>query len=100
MHGSTLSLTVWFWAIYLMASHSNGISALQLQKKLGLRSYKSAWFLAAKLRLAMVAPGWSPLAGLVTHALCSFHVSAERVDADSDRQHDSFRKIVQLELTS
>jgi hypothetical protein len=48
-----------------MASHSNGISALQLQKQLGLGSYKSAWFLAAKLRLAMVAPGRSPLQGLV-----------------------------------
>lgn len=65
MHGSKLSLTVWFWAAYLMASHSNGISALQLQKQLGLGSYKSAWFLAAKLRLAMVAPGRSPLKGLV-----------------------------------
>jgi transposase-like protein len=65
MHGSKLSLTIWFWAVYLMASHSNGISALQLQKQLGLGSYKSAWFLAAKLRLAMVAPGRSPLQGLV-----------------------------------
>lgn len=65
MHGSKLSLTIWFWAAYLMASHSNGISALQLQKQLGLGSYKSAWFLAAKLRLAMVAPGRSPLKGLV-----------------------------------
>ena len=65
MHGSKLSLTIWFWAAYLMASHSNGISALQLQKQLGLGSYKSAWFLAAKLRLAMVAPGRSPLKGVV-----------------------------------
>ena len=29
MHGSKLALTVWFWAAYLMATHSNGISALQ-----------------------------------------------------------------------
>lgn len=65
MHGSKLSLTIWFWAAYLMASHSNGITALQLQKQLGLGSYKSAWFLAVKLRLAMVAPGRSPLKGLV-----------------------------------
>ena len=65
MHGSKLSLTVWFWAAYLMTSHSNGISALQLQRQLGLGSYKSAWFLAARLRLAMVAPGRSPLKGLV-----------------------------------
>ena len=56
MHGSKLPLTVWFWAAYLMATHSNGISALQLQKQLGLGSYKSAWLLGAKLRRAMVAP--------------------------------------------
>ena len=43
MHGSKLALTVWFWAAYLMAGHSNGISASQLWKLLGLRSYKTAW---------------------------------------------------------
>ena len=62
MHGSKLPLTVWFWAAYLMATHSNGIAALQLQKQLGLGSYKSAWLLAAKLRQAMVAPHRTPLA--------------------------------------
>jgi hypothetical protein len=65
MHGSKLSLTTWFWAAYLMATHSNGISALQLQSQLGLGSYKTAWLLAAKLRSAMVAPGRTPLEGLV-----------------------------------
>ena len=30
MHHSKLPLTAWFWAAYLMATHSNGISALQL----------------------------------------------------------------------
>ena len=65
MHGSKLPLTVWFWAVYLMATHSNGIAALQLQKQLGLGSYKSAWLLCGKLRRAMVAPGRSPLSGLV-----------------------------------
>src|SRR5512132_3632229 len=65
IHGSKLPLTVWFWAAYLMATHSNGIAALQLQKQLGLGSYKSAWLLCAKLRQAMVAPHRSPLAGLV-----------------------------------
>lgn len=65
MHGSKLGLSVWFWAAYLMATHSNGISALQLQKQLGLGSYKTAWLLCAKLRRAMVAPDRWPLAGLV-----------------------------------
>lgn len=65
MHGSKLPLTVWFWAAYLMATHSNGISALQVQRQLGLGSYRTAWLLCAKLRRAMVAPGRQPLAGLV-----------------------------------
>ena len=65
MHGSKLPLTVWFWAAYLIATHSNGISAVQLRSQLGLGSYKTAWLLAAKLRAAMVAPDRAPLAGLV-----------------------------------
>ena len=65
LHGSKLSLTLWFWAAYLMATHSNGISALQLQRQLALGSYKTAWLLGAKLRRSMLAPGRAPLAGLV-----------------------------------
>ena len=65
MYVSKLPLTIWFWAAYLMATHSNGISALQLQRQLALGSYKSAWLLCAKLRSSMVAPDRSPLAGLV-----------------------------------
>jgi Transposase zinc-ribbon domain len=65
MHGSKLSLTAWFWGAWLMATHSNGMSARQLWRQLGLGSYKSAWLLCAKLRRAMVAPHRSPLAGLV-----------------------------------
>ena len=39
MHGSKLPLLAWFWAVYLMAIQSNGISALQLQKLPWLGSY-------------------------------------------------------------
>jgi hypothetical protein len=48
-----------------MATHSNGISALQLQRQLALGSYKTAWLICAKLRRSMVASGRSPPAGLV-----------------------------------
>ena len=65
MHGSKLALTVWFWAAYLMATHSNGISAFQLWRQLGLGSYKSAWLLSAKLRRAMADPERNPLSDLV-----------------------------------
>src|SRR3954465_10472610 len=65
MHHTKLPLTLWFWAAYLMATHSNGISALQLQRQLGPGSYTSAWLLCAKLRRSMGAGGRNPLAGLV-----------------------------------
>src|SRR6201987_5197771 len=48
MHRSKLPLTVWFWAAHLMATHSNGMSAVQLEAQLGI-TYKTAWLLAQKL---------------------------------------------------
>jgi hypothetical protein len=65
LHHSKLPLTIWFWAAYVMATQPNGISAQQLQREVGLGSYKTAWLLCAKLRRAMVAPGRTPLSGLV-----------------------------------
>ena len=65
MHGSHLPLKVWFTAAHIVTSHSNGISALQLQAQLGLGSYKSAWLLLQKLRHAMVDPDRSLLKGIV-----------------------------------
>jgi hypothetical protein len=65
MDASKLPLTTWFWAAFLMATHSNGISALQLQSQLGLGSYRTAWMLCAKLRRAMVDPEGEPLCGVV-----------------------------------
>ena len=65
MHASKLPLRTWFLAAFLMATHSNGISALQLQSMLGLGSYRTAWMLTGKLRRAMVDPRRHPLAGVV-----------------------------------
>jgi transposase-like protein len=48
-------LTVWFWAAYLVTTHTPGLSAVQLQRQLGL-SYETAWALLHKLRVAMVNP--------------------------------------------
>ena len=64
MAKTKLPLRVWFWAAYLMSTHSNGLSALQLKGQLGV-DYKTAWLLAAKLRRAMVNPDRSKLAGVV-----------------------------------
>ena len=64
MHRSKLPLTVWFWAAPLMATHSNGMSALQFQAQLGI-TYKTAWLLVQKLRRSMVDPEREPLEGVV-----------------------------------
>ena len=65
MHASKLPLTMWLWAAFLMATHSNGISALQSQNQLGLGSDRTAWMRCAKLRRAVVNPEREPLNGLV-----------------------------------
>ena len=41
MHRSKLPLTAWFWAAHLMTTHSNGMSARQLEDQLGV-TYKTA----------------------------------------------------------
>jgi transposase-like protein len=53
MQGSHISLRQWLIAFHLMTSSKKGISALQLQRNLGLGSYKSAWYLAHRIRLSM-----------------------------------------------
>lgn len=53
-HNTKMPLTVWFWAAYLAVTDKRGISALLLQRQLGLRRYETAWMLLHKLRRAMV----------------------------------------------
>ena len=56
-HRSHLPLRVWFRAIWLVTSQKSGVSAVGLQRSLGLGSYKTAWLCLHTLRRAMVRPG-------------------------------------------
>ena len=58
------AVTAWFWAAHLMTTHSNGMSARQLEDQLGV-TYKTAWLLTRKLRRSMVDPDREPLEGVV-----------------------------------
>ena len=60
-----LPLTSWFRAMGYVTSQKNGVSALGLQRVLGMGSYKTAWALLHKLRRAMVRPGRDRLTGRV-----------------------------------
>jgi hypothetical protein len=57
MHRSKTSIHVWFWAAYLIATQTPGISALELKKKLGIKRYETAFQILHKLRDTMLRPG-------------------------------------------
>ena len=66
MHRSHITLRQWVQAFYSICSHKKGVAALQLQRNLGLHSYRSAWHLAHRIRLAMkLDPLASKLKGVV-----------------------------------
>ena len=55
----------WFQAMWHVTNQKHGVSALGLQRALGLGSYPTAWNWLHKLRRAMVRPGRDRLSGLV-----------------------------------
>ena len=63
--GTRKPLRTWFMAMWFVTSQKNGVSALGLQRVLGLGSYETAWTWLHKLRRAMVRPGRDALVGTV-----------------------------------
>jgi hypothetical protein len=63
--GTRKPLRTWFMAMWFVTSQKNGVSALGLQRVLGLGSYETAWTWLHKLRRAMVRPGRERLSGTV-----------------------------------
>ncbi len=62
MERSKIPLTKWLLAMHLMGASKKGMSALQLQRMLGV-TYKTAWFLCHRIREAMATPSSGPLGG-------------------------------------
>jgi len=60
MERSHTPLSVWFWAAYLVASQTPGMSAVQFQRQLGLTRYETAFGILHKLRAGMVRPDKDP----------------------------------------
>jgi transposase-like protein/ribosomal protein L37AE/L43A len=61
LHRTKTPLTVWFWAAYWMTTDKRGVSALLLQRQLGLGCYETAWMMLHKFRRAMVNAVREPL---------------------------------------
>ena len=58
-------LTVWLGAAWYVTNQKQGVSALGLQRVLGLSSYQTAWAMLHRLRRAMVLSGREQLKGTV-----------------------------------
>jgi len=58
-------LKIWFQAIWYVTNQKHGVSALGLQRALGLGSYRTAWAWLHKLRCAMIRPGRDRLSGII-----------------------------------
>ena len=63
MERSHMPLSTWFWAAYLVASQTPGISAVQFQRQLGLSRYETAFGILHKLRAGMVRPNQDRIGG-------------------------------------
>ncbi len=62
---SHLPLNVWFAATMLLCEAKKGMSACQVQRTLGIGSYKTAWYLCHRIRAAMAATDKPMLDGTV-----------------------------------
>jgi transposase-like protein len=62
---SHLPLNKWFMATLLLCEAKKGMSACQIQRTLGLGSYKTAWYLCHRIRAAMMESQKTMLDGKV-----------------------------------
>jgi transposase-like protein len=53
-HDTHLPLVTWFLATILLCEAKKGMSACQIQRSLGIKTYKTAWYLCHRIRAAMV----------------------------------------------
>ncbi len=60
---SHIPLHKWLMATHIMAASKKSVSALQLQRMLGLGSYRSAWFMCHRVREAMKPAKIGPIGG-------------------------------------
>jgi len=92
LHATHLPLRHWFWAAYLVTTHTPGISAVQLQRQLGITRYETAWGMLQKLRRAMVRPERDRITGMVE--VDDAYVGGVEEGRRGGRRRDSSKAIV------
>jgi transposase-like protein len=85
---SKIPLRKWLIAWYLICSSKKGISSLQLQRLLELGSYRTALFMAHRVRHALKETSFADkLSGTVEADECHVPVGANEPDAKSATKH-------------
>jgi transposase-like protein len=92
LQGIRTPLHLWFWVAYLLSTGTPGISAVPLQRQLGIGRYETAWMMLQKLRRAMVNPKRQPLTGAAEVDEC-FVGGLDR-ELHGDRQHGTKALVV------
>ena len=64
-HGTKTPITVILRALWFIVSQKNGVSAISVQKILGIRRYETVWVWLHKFRKLMIIPDRSKLTGIV-----------------------------------
>jgi transposase-like protein len=94
MERSHIPLSKWVYAFHLMAASKKGVSAHQLHRMLGI-TYKSAWFMAHRIREAMRPNGAAgPMGGE------GKIVEADEPVTDPSRSRVSLRKGVASHIST
>jgi transposase-like protein len=89
-HKSTVSLQLWFWAVFLMSSTRCGISAKQLEREIGV-TYKTAHRMFKQIRTLLSDEDDGPLSGDV-EADETFHGGKPRAHVNKSRSAAAKRK--------
>ena len=92
---SHIPLHKWMLATHLMCASKKGMSALQLQRMLGLGSYRTAWFMAHRIREGMgVDKHGDPLggAGMIVEADETYYGKVENPQPSKQRKGRPYTK--------
>ena len=94
MERSHIPLHKWALGFYLMASSKKGVSAHQLMRTLGIGSYRTAWFMAHRIREAMIEGDKEPMGGKgkIVEADEAYHGIRETPRVSAQRKGRPFTK--------
>jgi hypothetical protein len=86
----------WFAAVWYLTNQKNGVSALGMQRLLGLGSYQTAWTILHRLRHAMVDPERDKLSGIVEVDETFFGGIVHKTFTEN--QHDKTKSVVLIAI--